>query len=83
MIAVKIALRNKQTRINKTLSKLSIVTLLSKNQNSDELVFKSRQYLDNVDNLSSKKIINLTQKQTKIFKSLHKLHSLHRSHNKA
>jgi len=60
-----------------TISKFSIISPLSKNENAEELAFKSRQHLHLADKSSSQNHINTTQKQTKIYKSAHKLHSLH------
>ena len=66
MIVVKISykvlipcgqIQKRQTNLQSTLSKLSIIPLLSKNRNRDTLVFISRQDLNNVADFSSKKEI--------------------------
>jgi hypothetical protein len=77
MIVVKVAIYYRQIAVRNTISKFSIISPLSKNQNRDKLTVKSRQYLDKADGSSPKNHITKTQKQTKISKSAHKLHSLH------
>ena len=71
MIVVKISpkglipcgqIQKKQTNLQSTLSKLSIIPLLSKNTKRDTLVFTSRQDLNNVADFSSKKEIIATHK---------------------
>ncbi len=54
--------QKKETLLQSTLSKLSIIPLLSKNKNRDTLAFKSRQELNITDNFPSKKEIIATQK---------------------
>ena len=77
MIVVKTPTYDRQISTRNILSKLSVITLLFKNENRDEMTLKSRQYLNKADNHSSQNKIIITQKQTKIDKSTHKLHSLH------
>ena len=71
MIVVKISpkglihcgqIQKKETLLQSTLSKLSIIPLLSKNRNRDTLAFKSRQELNITDNFPSKKEIITTHK---------------------
>ncbi len=82
MIVVKTETNDRHIIIKNTISKLSIISLLSKNKNRAELAFKSRQKLYLEDDSLLKNHINATKKQTKTDKSPHKLHSLHRSYNK-
>ncbi len=77
VIVVKMQMLQIKIHTNNILSKLSIITSLLKNRNSNKLAFKSSQYLNKADDFSSQKQIIVTQKQTKISKSAHKLHSLH------
>ena len=70
-------IQKRQIHLQSTLSKLSIIPLLSKNRNRDTLAFRSKKSLDDVAEHSSKNHIIITQKQTQIHQSTHKLHSLH------
>jgi len=83
MIVVKTYIYNKQIIIRNTISKFSIILLLSKNENRDKMLFKSRQERNKTDDSSPSNYITKTQKHTKISKPAHKLHSQYRSYNKA
>jgi len=82
VIVVKMKTQDRHITNRSTISKFSITSSLSKNENRDKVAFKNKQNLHLADYSSSKHHINISQKQTKINKSPHKLHSLHRSYNK-
>jgi hypothetical protein len=82
MIVVKTQIQSRQIIIRNPISKLSIISPLSKNENRAELVFKNKKYLYLSTVFSSQNYLKINKKQTKIPKSAHKLHSLHRSYNK-
>jgi len=77
VIVVEIQIYYREIIIRNIISKLFIISLLSKNKNSAKMRFKSRQVLDEIDNSSLKNYITKTQKQPKIVNSSHKLHRLH------
>jgi len=77
VIVVKMQTLQIKTHTNNTLSKLSIITSLLKNRNSNKLAFKSKKHLNKADDFSSQKYIIVIQKQTKSLQSTHKLHSPH------
>jgi len=77
VIVVKTEIYIREFIIINVISKLFIISLLSKNENSDKMRFKSRQERDKTDDSSPSNYKTKTQKQPKIFISPHKLHRLH------
>jgi hypothetical protein len=59
------------------ISKLFIISLLSKNENRDKMVLKNKKYLYLLTDFSSLNYLKIDKKQPKISNPLLKLHRLH------